>query len=363
MEKTKILIVGGYGTVGSVVSEILAKDERIALVIAGRNESKASAMANKLGAEWRTVDVNDEQSISSALVGVDVVVNCFGGPFTNAPAFLAEYAAKSGIHYMDLSGSYEFTERFLKLNDLAVKNKATLITALGSNPGIPGIAVMSVKDEFDTLESGKIVYVLGAGLEGISAPSLMELKHMFDVKPLVWSKTQWIQPKSLTIKEYVGKPFDREIHMSPFITRDLLVIPEMIGLDELSFLSGTQFMGQGLVMILGLSLGLPKTESGARFLLNVLKRMGKSKEATSDALIRVEVTGKNNGARRKRIIEMYCEENYVTALVPAIVCQQLVENKITRHGAFVPPEIVPAADFMERLAKFAINYSAETVEN
>lgn len=362
MDKKKVLIVGGYGTVGCVLSEILAKDERISLIIAGRNESKAKALAEKLKVEGGSIDINDEKSIASSLKDVEVVINCFGGPFTHAPAFLAEFAAKSGIHYMDLSGSYEFTERFLKLNDLAAKNKSTMITSLGSNPGIPGIAVMSAKDNFDTLESAKIVYVLGAGLEGISAPSLMELKHMFDVKPLVWSNSQWNKPKTMTTKEYIGRPFNREIHMSPFITRDLLVIPELTGVDNFSFISGTQFMGQGLLMILGLSLGLTRTERGARFLLNVLKRMGKSKGSTSDALIKIEATGVNKGVRQKRTIEMYCEENYGTALVPAIVCQQLIENKIMRYGAFVPAEIVPAADFMTRLGRFPINYSTNMVD-
>ena len=47
-------------------------------------------------------------------------------------------------------------------------------------------------------------------------------------------------------------------------------------------------------------------------------------------------------------MEIYCEENYAAELTPVIVCQQIIEEKITRYGAFVPPEIVPAKDFMEQ---------------
>lgn len=360
MDKKKALIVGGYGTVGSVVSEILAKDERITPVIAGRNKSKAMEFAHKLQAEWRTLDIGDAKSISAALHDIDVIINCFSGPFTHAPLLLPELSAQAGIHYMDVSGSYEYAERFLKLNDVALKNNATLITALGANPGIPGIALMSAKDDFEVLESGRIVFVLGARLEGISASSLKELKHMFDVKPLIWRKPQWIEPKAQSHKEYVGKPFEREVYLGLSLTRDLLVIPELTGVDELSFWSGSQFTVQGLVMILGLQLGLTRSDRGAQLLLNVLKRMGRARGATSNVLIKLVITGKKGGIGQKRTIEVYGEENCATALAPVIACQQILEKKIKTYGAFVPPEIVPATDFMERLGKFAIHYSATT---
>lgn len=363
MDKKKALIVGGYGTVGRVISEILAKDERFGpVVIAGRNESRAKELAHRLQVEWRTIDICDAKSISSALPNIGVIINCFSGPFTYTPLLLPEMSAKSGIHYMDVSGSYEYTERFLQLNELAFKNNVTLITALGANPGIPGIALMSAKDDFEMLESGRIVFVLGARLDGISASSLKELKHMFDVKPLIWRKPRWIKPSASSRKEYVGEPFEREVYLGVSVTRDLLSIPELVDMDELSFWSGSQNAGQGLVMIAGLKLGLTRSDQGAQLLLNVLKQMGKTKQSRSDALIKVEITGMKQGIRQKRTMVMYCDENYATALAPAIVYKQVVEKKITRCGAFVPPEIVPAADFMDRLGKFAIHYSVATVK-
>jgi saccharopine dehydrogenase-like NADP-dependent oxidoreductase len=362
MYKKKALVVGGYGTVGSAISETLAKDERIMPVIAGRNESRARELAHKLQVEWRTIDIGDAKSISSALPNIGVIINCFSGPFTHAPLLLPELSAKSGIHYMDVSGSYEYTERFLKLNELAVKNNMTLITALGANPGIPGIALMSAKDDFEMLESGRIVFVLGSRLDGISASSLKEMKHMFDVKPLIWEKPRWLKPNVSGCKEYIGKPFHKEVYLGASVTRDLLTIPELVDLDELSFWSGSQSIGQGLVMIAGLKLGLTRSDRGAQLLLNMLKQMGRTKQSMPDALIKVEITGMKQGIRQKRTMEMYCDENYATALAPAIVCQQIVEKKITRRGAFVPPEIVPATDFMDRLGKFAIHYSVVTEE-
>lgn len=360
MNKQNVLIVGGYGRVGSLVSAILAKDERIGVIIAGRNEAKAKQSAHTLQAEWRTLDIRNAQSLSSALQDIDLVINCFSGPFTHAPLLLPELAAKSGIHYLDVAGSYEYAERFLQLNALAESNKATLITALGANPGIPGIALISAKDNFNVFELGKITFVLGAKIDDVSVSSLKELKHMFDVKPLIWRDSQWIKPDISDCKEYVGKPFERDIYLGVSLTRDLLAIPKLVDIKELSFWSGIQSTSQGLVMVLGLKLGLTKSDRSAQFLLNLLKKMGQAKWANSDALIKLELTGRNGYTRQKRTINIHCEENYMTAIAPAIVCQQLIEGKITKHGAFVPPEVVPATDFMEQLENFSIHYSVKT---
>lgn len=359
MEKEKVLIVGGYGTVGTVVSEILSKSELIIPVIAGRNEAKAKELAGKLNTEWRTVDINIEDSILAAFADVKVVINCFSGPFTNAPLLLAELCAKNGINYLDVAGSYEYAERVLTLNDLAKQNHTTLITALGANPGLPGITLMSAKNDFDEMYSGRIVFVLGVGFKGISVSSLQELKYMFDVKPLVWDKTQWITPKVISTKEYVGKPFEQKVYLGVSLTRDILVIPELTGLKELSFWSGSQSTSQGLALVVGLKYGFAKNEKRAKLLLNFLMKLGQTKNATGDTLLAITVTGKKNGEKLKRVTEIYCEENYATALAPALVCQQIVEKKILQHGAFVAPQVVPSIDFMEKLKKYPVNYSVK----
>ncbi len=360
MEKKKVLIVGGYGTVGRVVSEILSKDEKILPVISGRDKSKARELAERLNAEWTTIDVTDKESISSALVNIDIVINCFSGPFTNFNLFLPELASKQGIHYLDVAGSYEYAERFLTLNDLAVNNKSILITSLGANPGIPGIMLMNAKYDFDEVDSGKIYFIIGSGFEGISVSSLKELKYMFDVTPLVWNKSEWIEPSKKSEKEYVGKPFEKEIYMGVSLTRDLLAIPKLMPANYLAFWSGSQSALQGLIMIMGLKLGLTRSDKSAKILLNLLRKVGKGKNSIADTLIKVDITGKLDGVRQKRIFEMYCEENYATAIAPAIVCQQIVRDKISKFGAFVPPEVVPTIDFMEHLKKFEIHFSVTT---
>ncbi|MFO0588059.1 MAG: saccharopine dehydrogenase NADP-binding domain-containing protein [Polyangiaceae bacterium] len=361
MDRTRVLVVGGYGTVGTVLSEVLAHDPRVDLVVAGRDARKAGDLARSLHAEARTVDVLDEATIPEALAGVRVVVNCWAGPFTGAPLHLPRMAAERGIDYLDVSGSYEWSERLLTLRDAAERGGATLITALGANPGIPGIAVMDAKHEVQSLESARILFVMGSKIDGISLAGLKELRHMFEVKPQCYREGQWRAPEEEGMREHVGAPFDKEVYMGVFVTRDLLTLPELTGLRELSAWSGSQSTLQGLAMVGGIWIGMTQHDGSARFLLRMLKRMGERKGNISDALIKVEVVGEAEGARVKRTVEMYCDENYATAIAPALVCQQVIEGQIQRKGVFFGTEVVPARDFMRRLGGYALHLTKTVV--
>jgi short subunit dehydrogenase-like uncharacterized protein len=44
----RILILGGYGTFGGRLAELLAREERLTLIIAGRSESKARTFIARL---------------------------------------------------------------------------------------------------------------------------------------------------------------------------------------------------------------------------------------------------------------------------------------------------------------------------
>lgn len=357
MKKTNVLVVGGYGIVGKVVSEILSRDQRISLTISGRNQAKAKVLAEKLNADWLMVDLTDQESIVSALTNVDIVINCFAGPFTYFHLSLPEMALQRGIHYLDVAGSYEYTERFLQLNAQAAKNKSILITSLGANPGIPGILLMNAKHEFDEIDLCRIYFIIGAKFDGISISSLKELKYMFDVEPLVWDQTQWSVPLKKSLKEYIGKPFVKEVYMGLSLTRDLVEIPKLLPIQHLSFWSGAQSAFQGLLMMVGLKTGMTRNDYSTRLLHGLLKKMGSSKSAIADVLIKVDITGRRNGVECRKVSEMYCDENYATAIAPSIVCQQIIEEKISRYGAFVPPEVVPAADFLSRLEKYETSFS------
>ena len=75
---TDILVVGGYGMVGSRIAARLASHFPGQVAIAGRDQHRAAALSSKLGfgTRARRVDANDAASIDMALEGVGTVMMC-----------------------------------------------------------------------------------------------------------------------------------------------------------------------------------------------------------------------------------------------------------------------------------------------
>ena len=74
----KVVVLGGYGVVGSLLAKLLARDGH-QLWLAGRNPSKAKALAQEIGAQVLQVDPrNSPEGLFAAKP--DVIIDA-AGPF------------------------------------------------------------------------------------------------------------------------------------------------------------------------------------------------------------------------------------------------------------------------------------------
>ena len=97
---TDILIAGGYGEVGHRLAEDLAREHSGRLIIAGRDQARAVALAASLGnARAVRLDVNDPRSVEEALAGVAVVVSCVD----QKERLLLRAALRRGLAYTDIT--------------------------------------------------------------------------------------------------------------------------------------------------------------------------------------------------------------------------------------------------------------------
>src|SRR5262249_23102296 len=96
-----ILIVGGYGVVGSRIAADLALGFPDPVVVAGRNLERANATAAAIGCgvRGRSVDVTVASSIAAALADVSVTVNCIDQPRRG----LLWAALGRGLAYTDIT--------------------------------------------------------------------------------------------------------------------------------------------------------------------------------------------------------------------------------------------------------------------
>ena len=107
MDNKKLLILGGYGNTGRPLADLLLQESTVNLVIAGRDEQKAQALATALNARfdgdrvsWKRVDASDQAILRESFAGLDMVV--IASSTAEYTEQVAGAALESGIDYFDV---------------------------------------------------------------------------------------------------------------------------------------------------------------------------------------------------------------------------------------------------------------------
>jgi saccharopine dehydrogenase-like NADP-dependent oxidoreductase len=137
-----IIVLGGYGNFGARISRALARTDGINLFIAGRDASKAGALAAECGATGVVIDIHDPQlaQVFSAL-GAGIVIHT-AGPFQEQGYDVARAAAYAGAHYIDLADGRRFVCDFPAALDTAFRRSERLaITGASTVPALSSAVV------------------------------------------------------------------------------------------------------------------------------------------------------------------------------------------------------------------------------
>lgn len=150
----RVLVLGGYGNFGGYVCRALAADERIELIVAGRNEAKARAFAEVLAAanpaRAAVVDIGDPAEAMAAC-RPDLVIHTVG-PFQTQDYRVAEAATTCGAHYCDLADARAFVAGIEVLDTVAREAGVALIAGASSVPCLTAAYLDAARAEFAAIE-------------------------------------------------------------------------------------------------------------------------------------------------------------------------------------------------------------------
>jgi len=149
-ERIKIIVLGGYGAVGSRICTAIAQIPYVECVIAGRHPRRARRLAKTISASTLEIDVNDEAQVEQELAGAFLVVNA-AAPFQQQSLAVPEYCAKNGVHYIDLADDRNYVNEVLRLNAQAKRSGSQLVTGAASMPALAGVLVDSLTEYFDKI--------------------------------------------------------------------------------------------------------------------------------------------------------------------------------------------------------------------
>ena len=158
---TKVLVLGGYGTTGTILSELLLEHGNADIVLAGRDLARAERAAHALAGRYpgrvtaTTCDAADAASLAGALSGVGLVAVA-ASVLPHAQA-IAEAALAAGADYFDLLLSSPVKLTALeRLRPRIEAEGRCFITDGGIHPGLSAAMIRALEPAFGRLERADV---------------------------------------------------------------------------------------------------------------------------------------------------------------------------------------------------------------
>ena len=229
--RLKILIIGGYGNVGSKVVSILDTADLFIITIAGRNIKKASELIERVSDNVRFCffDALKYSDNIDIIDNCDIIISCID----LSDEKLAKYVLENGKVYIDFTANYEYINKIEQLNQNATEQKGLAILSVGIVPGLSNLMVKHLQElnhSNNHSEKAEIYVQLGLGDKNGKAAVQWVLNNLnkdYSVKNI--SSEERFKPFT---KGRVEKVFNKSFLFYPFNFSDQHVICKTLNINK-----------------------------------------------------------------------------------------------------------------------------------
>lgn len=143
----KEILLLGAGKIGIIITELLASSGDYRVTVADLDQANLDRLPQYSNVKPLILDVTKAQDLKSAMAGKFAALSAC--PF-HITQHVAEAAAATGVHYLDLTEDVACTKL---VKSLAEKAKSALIPQCGLAPGFITIATYELAKKFDELKN------------------------------------------------------------------------------------------------------------------------------------------------------------------------------------------------------------------
>jgi hypothetical protein len=353
MTKPRIIVLGGYGTFGSLIAEQLPRSD-VQVVLAGRDAVKGQALAAKLGAEFVHCDARSRTSLGNAIAGTQLVINA-AGPFQAKDYTIPQTCIEHGCHYIDLADGREYVAGITQLSESAKARDVFVCAGASTTPAITSVAVAELRPYFQRIRSIKVA--LSAGNKNPAGVSTIASILAYVGLPVrVWQDGRWRERTGWGMGEFVDfpKPVGRR-RVQLCDVPDLEFFPSLFGAENVVFKAGVEltvfnYLIGGLAELRKLrpSLRLPALAGPLVFMSKLFKSLG-----TFHGGFAVWVTGDTGQEQSLAFVAPRNGLRVPTA--PAVLlARKWLAGGLMARGAFPCVGFLSLAEFAEFLAPFGV---------
>lgn len=272
----RILLVGGLGYFGRLLTAELLRDTEADIVIGGRKshafaELRASCYEEGARLRFVPVDLAKPDTVAAALSGANLAI-CAAGPFQDLPLTLAEACLRADIPYLDLADDRAFVANaralarpdgpafFPGCSTSPALSAALAAVALAGRPSVGTVHVCLAAGNAACRQAATIDSLLAS----VGAP--LRLRNGAG-----WREARgWTEPARFTFPPPVGPRTGRLVDVAD---HDLL--PELFGASSTEFRVAPEFAPLGAALAaLGAAGGLRRFSGPLRLALGALSRLG-----------------------------------------------------------------------------------------
>jgi len=233
----KIVVIGGYGIFGSLISQQLLNSANI--MIAGRDQMRGQKFADSIGADFVLCNAKDKGSLRNAISGAFIVIKA-SGPFLSNDYSIPQTCIEENCHYIDLADNREYVKELKQLNSLAKAKQVFVCTGASTTPAVTYALVSQLGNQLENIHSIKIY--LSAGNKNKAGVSTFEsILSYAGVPTRVWMNSQWDLLSGWGLSEIVNFPppvGKRFVQLCD--VPDLELFPKLFEADEVIFKAGVE---------------------------------------------------------------------------------------------------------------------------
>lgn len=357
----KFIVLGGAGDMGSRAVEDLAVGDGVRLVtVADRDKRAAGELVARLkgrGAEvdFKTIDANDHDGLVRAMRGYDVAASTLG-PFYLFEQKLVRAAVEAGVHYCSICDEFEAAEAVIdNFHEQAREKDVTVITGLGTSPGLTNVAVRHAAAGMDRTRKADIYVYMP--LEGGGGPAVVShMLHILTGEMAVWRDGKRVMIKALSEERVVKFPKFGEVKTWNMGHSEPATVPRFIpGIEEVNFFMG---MGTGSgILIRPARWGLFNNPRVADFIGKIISFIEtKTAGEPQWGAVRVDVWGEKGGKETHRILCGIGQMREATGLSLSVGAQMVAQKRILteKGGVYAPEAAIDPLTFIEMIRERGI---------
>jgi saccharopine dehydrogenase-like NADP-dependent oxidoreductase len=353
MNRKKVIILGGYGTFGSLITDQLAKSD-VNIVVVGRDAKKGNAFTGEMRCKFASCDTRDKSALRKVIAEAFLVINATG-PFQKADFSIPEICIDEHCHYIDIADGREYVSGFSVLDERAKHSSVFACTGASTAPAVTSVIVNELQKQIQEIASIKSAMNPGnrnqAGLSTIKS-ILSYVGSPFNVwKNGTWEISHgWEEGETIPFPLPVGK---RRVHLCN--VPDLELFPKLYKADTVIFKAGVELdIFNHTIELLGLirkripSLNLASMANLLIMGSKVFKFMG-----TTAGGLNIQVTGRD-GQRASIAIIAQTNGPRIPAAPAVILTQKLIKGEMAPVGAFPCIGFIAFEELVDYLSPFDI---------